>query len=463
MVITSCCFKQDFCVLCQTQSQFLSSIDSYSFRIHHEHVHADIIRVDIWAARWVVWDDRAPPAAGVHATHQRRCAAKGRSIILAKDYFPMFSAFSAAYCCRLFRVCALSQCEQCSGWFHGLCVGFREETAVPDRWFCNPCIGQPHLTAPNPGTVAAPAARATASARGRGSSGRNRVRGRGHGRGQPSGRQDRAPPLASAQVQGRGAARGRGQVSEQHESDNGSRASSRAAVDGRRATSTPEPEETAVSLLNAPQQTPASPTPSAPPVQAQSTPSPSPAVSAAPQGRGRPRGSTVETAVALSAAPQQAPASPTPPTPPAQARSTLSPLPAVAAAPPSGRDRPRGSTVETAVPLSAAPQQAPASPAPPAPPVQVQSAPSLSPAVAAAPPRGRGRQRGSRNALPSAKPSASPVSAPAQATLAPASPPSVPPSVLPPDRYQEQQQSLLLSIADQSRTGDGVGQGESQI
>lgn len=374
---------------------------------------------------------------------------------------PMFSVFSAFYCCCLFHVCAISQCEQCSGWFHGVCVGISEETAVPDRWFCNPCIGQPHLTAPV--TVTAPAVRATGSSRGRGSSGRNRGRGRGRGRGQSSGRQDRAPPLASAQVQERGAARGRGQVPEQDGSDIGSRTLSRTSVDGGPATSAPATEETDVSHSGAPQQASASPTPPPPPVQAQSTLSPSSTAATAPaRGSDRPRGSAVETAVSLSAAPQRAPASPASPARPVQVQSAASPPPAVAAAP------------DATVSLSAPPQQAPGSPAPPAPPTQVQSTPSPSPEVAAAPSRGRGRGRGSRNASPSAKPStplvsappvsAPPVSAPTQATPAPASPPSVPPSVPPPDRHQEQQQQPPPApIADQPCTGDGVSQGKSQM
>ncbi|CAN0453349.1 unnamed protein product, partial [Discosporangium mesarthrocarpum] len=36
------------------------------------------------------------------------------------------------------------QCEQCTRWYHGVCVGFDDERSVPDLWLCGPCRGTAH-------------------------------------------------------------------------------------------------------------------------------------------------------------------------------------------------------------------------------------------------------------------------------------------------------------------------------
>lgn len=145
------------------------------------------------------------------------------------------------------------QCERCSEWFHGLCVGFREESAVPDLWICRSCRGLTQTVGNRNSTTSA--GLNASGARHRASSGRVRSRSRRtQGSGQP-------PPSIPVQRQ-----------ETQESGDGGEEGQRRNSIGLRRAASAPieatrsaSPRLTPPSMASVPSLVRASSTSSAPP------------------------------------------------------------------------------------------------------------------------------------------------------------------------------------------------------
>lgn len=38
----------------------------------------------------------------------------------------------------------MMQCEACFTWRHGLCLGYEDESQVPDKYFCEQCRPELH-------------------------------------------------------------------------------------------------------------------------------------------------------------------------------------------------------------------------------------------------------------------------------------------------------------------------------
>lgn len=306
------------------------------------------------------------------------------------------------------------QCEQCSNWYHGLCVGFRQELEVPDLWFCRPCRGEVYEVNASPDAIPQPTAPSTPSAT---SSVAN-----SSGQGQNSGQsfegedQNLVVPPVSGQGRAGEATRSEGQVSEQEVSSTiGIPGTSRTVVDKHQGSGSGSEAEAVVAEVPPPQHTPATPAPSAPPARIEPPrPSPPPGAEAPGQRLGVPYGSPqwpalppMERMLSLFGAQESSFAAPSqkPPLPVRANSAPPSSSPAAASAS-RGRGRPRGSRNKPAsasAPIAlppASPQQTPGSSVLPIPPARIQSAPSLPPTGVVAPAKIRGRPRGSKKKPP---------------------------------------------------------------
>lgn len=335
------------------------------------------------------------------------------------------------------------QCEQCSTWYHGLCVGFRQEWEIPDLWICRPCRGESYQITLDPNAITEPAA---IVARGRTSSGSNHGSTRGRRASPPTASHDRLPPSVSGQGESeRGEiVGGQGQVPEQVNSNGDSPRISRSASDGGQEIGPRSDQGRAMSSVAAQDQVSVNPPALAPQARVQSPPSSQPpGAPAEERGNATWSGSSIsplsdrplsEPMAALFGSQPQALATPLPtvcPTrPPEPVRATSAPTLTTpgAASSPRGRGRPRGSRntpafswPQSAQALTSPQEQAPSSPTPlTSTAARASSAPPFRPPGAAAPARGkRGRPRGSKN-----KP-------PAQRSVQPAVPSAVPPAVQP--------------------------------
>ncbi|CAM9435846.1 unnamed protein product [Ectocarpus sp. 4 AP-2014] len=338
------------------------------------------------------------------------------------------------------------QCEQCSTWYHGLCVGFRQESEIPDLWICRPCRGESYQITLDPDAITEPTA---IVARGRTSSGSNHGSTRGRRASPPSASHDGLPPSVSGQE---GSEPGEvvsslGQVPEQVDSFGDAHRISRSVSDGGQGIATrsdqgrampniPAQDQVSVNLpALAPQSRVQSPSSSQPPgAPAEERDNATSSGSSTSPLSDRPLS---ERMAALFSSQPQALATPLPsvfPTrPPEPVRATSAPTLTTpgAASPPRGRGRPRGSRnmpessrPQSAQALTSPQEQAHASPTPLASTAARASSASPLPPPGAAAPRGkRGRSRGSKNKQP-AQPAA-------QQAVQPAMQPAVPSTVLP--------------------------------
>ncbi|CAM9926571.1 unnamed protein product, partial [Ectocarpus sp. 13 AM-2016] len=347
------------------------------------------------------------------------------------------------------------QCEQCSTWYHGLCVGFRQEWEIPDLWICRPCRGESYQITLDPDAITEPAA---IVARGRTSSGSNHGSTRGRRASPPSASHDRLAPSVSGQEGSEPgeAASSRGQVPEQVNSIGDTPRISRSVSDGGQGIGPRSDQGRAVSNITAEDHVSVNPPALAPQSRVQSPSSSQPAGAPAEErDNATSSGSSTsplsnrplsERMAALFSSQPQALATPLPsvlPTrPPEPVRATSAPTLTTpgAASPARVRGRPRGSRSmpessrpQRAQALTSPQEQAHASPMPPtSTAARASSASPLPPPGAAAPVRGkRGRPRGSKNKQP-AQPAAQPEVQPAvQPAAQPAVPLTVPPAVQP--------------------------------
>lgn len=366
------------------------------------------------------------------------------------------------------------QCEQCSKWYHGLCVGFRQEWQVPDLWFCRPCRGESYQIVLNPDAITEPAAIVD---RGRASPGGSRSENRGQDGGDSREGTLDVPPSLSAQG-------GSGEVAsggtQGHEVRNAvssapgidttalerlqeTDSTSYAGVPSAGVAETQQPPVSAATpALGAPVQSPSSsltPVETAPggsytsssnlpPLERMGT-----SLDARQQepAASPPASSPAESTSNLSGAPHQARAMPSPsnasPTPPTPAAANSAPFvfPQVAVPRVRGRGRPRGSRKKTTGSQpSQAPRQTSANPTMTAPPRPGAGAPA----------RPRGRPRGSKNkpkppapAQPTAGPPVPTIPAPQPERRSPSPTPAESPAS--PPRGQRQQRP------QQEQAGDG--------
>jgi len=351
------------------------------------------------------------------------------------------------------------QCENCSKWYHGLCVGFSQEREVPDQWFCRPCRGESYQAMSNPDAITEPAAEGArqGTTAGAESGGRRQTGGRlaeGH---------DVVHPSVSGQGRLSEAARNGCEVREQDSSSSGV---SRAASDRQRRGNG---EGTLLAEVAGPQRAPQCP---APPAQLENVESPSPrppsAVEASGQVSGAPNESTQwptlpspERVLSLFDPQQHAPMSVTPGSSlplPTNADPPLPPPVAVSSAP-RGRGRPRGSRNKSASPRSphvqppASPQPVPVSPIVPVPSAGVQSTQSTPRTGAAGSARGRGRPRGSKNSKPPPDPPASEAQQGSQSAPPTSEDPAARPSQ---GEEQQQQRESAHPLVENSVKADGV-------
>lgn len=393
------------------------------------------------------------------------------------------------------------QCERCSNWYHGLCVGFRQESEVPDLWFCESCRGESSQAVSNPDTTTEAAATDTLS---RQSSSGNR----GNDRRQSIGQSSEGQSSVALSVSGQGGAvdvgSGHGQGPEQDSNDDGVPGLSRTVLDGRSSESGSR-GDTEVSVANVDAAQPA-PVSSALPASArrvQPPPPRSPPVAGAPRDRAAPNGlpqslnlAPLERMLALFGAQQSTPTIP-PPRPSLPPAISAPPLSASRGATPARvRGRPRRSKnkqgvnppehpaaqasatqperrssspplAQPPVALSVGRQQQQQHQLPPALPEHLNSAPPLSVSGMASPAQIRGRTRGSKN-----KPRANPPEHPA-ATASEAQPerrsaptPSTEPPVSPllEDRQKQEESShisMAMSLTAVGATGLQGGAGAS--
>ena len=323
------------------------------------------------------------------------------------------------------------QCEQCSKWYHGLCVGFRREWEVPDLWFCRPCRGESYGVASNPDGVSEPAAAGARQA----SSGAD-SNGRGHTGGQPPQGHDVVNPLVSGQGRATEVASSGCQVHEQDSASGSTSSVSRTPSDRRQGTS----EVGALAEVAEPQAPPIRPAPPARLEDIESPPPRPPSAAEAPgQVIGAPYGSPQWSSVppreslpSLFDPQQDAPANSTP----VLANSDPPSSPPAAAPSARGRGRPRGSRNKPASARSPpVPLPAPGSTMVPAPSATPHSTQSPPPTGAGAPSRSRGRPRGSKN-----KPPPQPTASEGQPGSHSAPPTSVNPTALPSQENEQQQQ-----------------------
>ncbi|CAM9255693.1 unnamed protein product [Ectocarpus fasciculatus] len=320
------------------------------------------------------------------------------------------------------------QCEQCSIWYHGLCVGFRQESEIPDLWICRPCRGESYQITLDPDAITEPAA---IVARGRTSSGSNHGGSHGRRASPSSASHDRLPPSVSGQGGSEHGemVSGQGQVPEQVNMNGDAPRITRSVSDGGQGIGPRSDQGRAVSNTAAQDQVSVNPAALAPQALVQSLPSSQP--SGTPADNATSSGSSisplsdrplVERMAALFSSQPQALATPLPtvcPTRPEPVRATSAPTLTTPgeASPPRGRGRPRGSRnrpassrPQSAQVLTSTREQAPASPTPlTSTAARASSASPRPPPGAAAPARGkRGRPRGSKN-KPPAQPSVQPT------------------------------------------------------
>lgn len=295
------------------------------------------------------------------------------------------------------------QCEQCSDWYHGLCVGFRQEWEVPDLWFCRPCRGEVYEINASPDAGPQPTASSTLSVTPSVANSSSQLT-QGEG-------QSLVVRSASGQGMAAEATTSQSQVLEQDNGNVCTPGSSGVIVDRRQEVGSRSEGEAIVAELPPP---PHIPTSLAPPAPALTQPTLSSTPWDAERGSdaqqyGSPQWTDLpplERMWSLFGSAQLAPATP-PQRPPVPVRATSAPpsSPPVVASAARGRGRPRGSRNKPAAASSrlahppSSPQQNPGSHAVPTEPARVQSGPSLSspPTGDAAPAKVRGRPRGSKN------------------------------------------------------------------
>ncbi len=301
------------------------------------------------------------------------------------------------------------QCEQCSKWYHGLCVGFSQEREIPDQWFCRPCQGESYHTMSNQDATTEPAAVGARQATLSGADSGGREQTGGH----PAEVHGVVYPSVSEQGRATEATRTGDEVHEQDSGNCGSLGVSGATSDTpRRANGA----GTVVAEVAEPQRAPLC---TAPPAHLENVESPSPrppSVAEAPgEVSGAPYGSTQwpilpspERILSLFDPQQHAPTNSTPGSSLPDPVDSAPPLPppVAASSTPRGEERPRGSPL---IQPPASPQPAPGSPIVPVPSVGAQSTQAPPPAGAGAtgPARSRGRPRGSKKSKPPPDPSAS--------------------------------------------------------
>ena len=301
------------------------------------------------------------------------------------------------------------ECEQCSNWYHGLCVGFRQEWEVPDLWFCRPCRGEVYEASTSPEAVPQPTEANTLSA----TSSVASSSGREPSSGQLPATEGQDPMAPSTSEQGRAeeVTRGEGQAPQQDSSCESASSTRRPVVDRHQGSGSGREMEAIVAELPPP---PQAPTNSAPPAAARIQllpPSTPPDAEAPGRGSDIPYGSPqwtdlppLERMLSLFGSQQTAPTAP-PQRPPVPVRANSAPpsSPPVVSSSARGRGRPRGSRNKPASASStlahppSSPQQALGSPVLPTPPARVQSAPSPQPTGEAAPAEVRDKPRGSMN------------------------------------------------------------------
>lgn len=368
------------------------------------------------------------------------------------------------------------QCEQCTNWYHGLCVGFRQEWEVPDLWFCRPCRGEVYEVLASPDAIPQPTASSTLS--GTSSVASSSVRGPTSGQSSEGESQHLAVPSASG-LGGAGEVTGsQAQVPEQDIGIVGSPSTSRTAVESHPGSGSRSETDVVVAESPVPQHTRTDPVPPALPTQIQPPPPfPSPDAEAAGQDisaqYGSPQWTNLppwERMLSLFGAQQNALEAP-PQRPPRSVRANSAPpsAPAVVASPARGRGRPRGSRNKPASGSSpcaqppASPQQTPGSPVLPTPPARAQSAPSPPPTGEAAPAKVRGRPRGSKK-KPSVNPPAPPVlGSQRQGELLTSALSAETPVLQPQGDGQQHQESAQPSKGAPLAVNEPGGQGEASI
>lgn len=359
------------------------------------------------------------------------------------------------------------QCEQCSNWYHGLCVGFRQEWEVPDLWFCRSCCGEVYEVITSPDAVPQPTASSTLGAM---SLVVNNSSLAPTG-GQSSESESQNLVTSSSSVEGipGEATTSRGQVPEQDSGSVGVPPCS-TVVDTHPGSGSRIETRALVAELPPPPHTPASPaTPAPGSIQPPPSSTP-PDAEASGRGSDAPYGSTqwtnlppLERMLSLFGSEQTTPATP-PQRPLVTVRANSAPplSPPVVASSARGRGRSRGSKNKPAAATSSlarppsSPQQTPGSPVLPIPPTHVDSAPSTLPTGDRAPAKGRGRPRGSKNKRPAETPALG-----SQPEGLGSSASSAETSVPPPqgDRQQNQEDSAQpiteISLADDEPSRQG--------
>lgn len=354
------------------------------------------------------------------------------------------------------------QCEQCSKWYHGLCVGFSQEREVPDQWFCRPCQGESYHATSNQDATTEPAAMGARQATSSGAD----SGGRGQTGGQPAEGDGVVHSSVSGQGRAREGARSGGEVHEQDSGNGGSPGLSRAASERPRIANG---AGTLVAEVAEPRRASLC---TATPAQLENVESPSPRPPSAAESLEQVSGASYEPTqwpilpspegiLSLFGPQQQAPTNSMSGSSLPVPRNSDPPLPPLVAASsaPRGRRRPRGSRSNPASPRSplvqppASPQPGLGSPIVPVPPAGAQSTQSSTPTGAAGPARSKGRPRGSKNSRPPPDPPASEAQPGSQSAPPASGDPAAQPSQ---GDEQQQQNEGAHPLVENSVTGDGV-------
>lgn len=368
------------------------------------------------------------------------------------------------------------QCEQCSNWYHGLCVGFRQEREVPDLWFCRPCRGEVYEVSTSLGAVPQPTVASTLSATSSIANSSDREPNRGQS--PESEGQNRVVPPTSGQGELRDeeVARSLGQAPEQD--SEGAPCMSKSVVDRHQGSGSRSEAEAVVAELPPPPQASTNPAPPAAGRVQPLPPSTLPDAEAPGRGNDPPYGSPqwtdlppLERMLSLFGSQQITPAPP-PQRPPVPVRADSAPpsSPPVVSSSARGRGRPRGSRNKPAPAASSplahppsSPQRAPGSPVLPTLLEGVPSAPSPPPTGDAPPAKVRGRPRGSKNKPRVDQPAPPALESQPEGLVSSSS--SAETSVLPPqgDGQQHQEDSAQPSTDNSLAVDEPSRQGEAGI